>query len=366
MSEIISEQEKSELIEYYKNKGLLIVGLNDLTGVPSFHIPFRKGLLEYLATYLTNERLTPKIIDAFSLSMNKTEHIDYFLKHNLSLEEIKLSQLYSVISAIEKIMTDIRLPKFLGQIGNIYQLIYTLKEGDEDVKITTSLQKAQEPIVIYASGINNLMREIGTTFFQARRDYKARNTIPNYYYTLDKINDPHTLSKVINGIEKNYHHLLSINPTVDIYTIKPSIPKSLQCEEMHSLKELITAYNESLLSLCKQYGVTFIDICSTSNDTLANYILRYIYQNKIVSSCPNYPKVTSKYKSTNEGASGVIDSITLDYKQSYQKAIQLSGYTKKRELAIAKEHQREAKIFRKVLTRKINRLINNPTDNYYP
>lgn len=35
--------------------------------------------------------------------MNKTEHIDYFLNSNLSLEEIKLSQVYSVISALEKL-----------------------------------------------------------------------------------------------------------------------------------------------------------------------------------------------------------------------------------------------------------------------
>lgn len=91
------------------------MGLNDSQGVNTTSTFFKKGLLEYLAAALTSDELTPEVINAFSLTMNKTEHIDYFLKNNLSLEEIKLSQIYSVVSALEKVMSDIGLPKFLGK-----------------------------------------------------------------------------------------------------------------------------------------------------------------------------------------------------------------------------------------------------------
>ena len=94
-------------------------------------------------------------------------------------------------------MTDVGLPKFLGKIGNVYRLIYTPKKGDEDIKISTSLKKAHEPVVIYSSGVNDLMREVGANPFGIKGDYKARNKRPNYYYTLEKTNNPLTLQRVI-------------------------------------------------------------------------------------------------------------------------------------------------------------------------
>ena len=72
MKEITSNDEKIEkLIQYYKDSGLLIVGLNDSQGVNTTSTFFKKGLLEYLATALTSEVLTPEVINAFSLTLNK-------------------------------------------------------------------------------------------------------------------------------------------------------------------------------------------------------------------------------------------------------------------------------------------------------
>ncbi len=62
-----------------------------------------KELLEYLTFAFTSHDLKPEVINAFSLAMNKTEHVAYFLNNNLSLEEIKLSQVYRAISALEKL-----------------------------------------------------------------------------------------------------------------------------------------------------------------------------------------------------------------------------------------------------------------------
>lgn len=63
MKNIDSDNQKIEqLIKYYKDNGLLIVGLNDSQGVNTTSTFFRKGLLEYLASALTNEELTPEVI----------------------------------------------------------------------------------------------------------------------------------------------------------------------------------------------------------------------------------------------------------------------------------------------------------------
>ena len=369
MKNIVSDNEKIEkLIQYYKDNGLLIVGLNDSQGVNTTSTFFKKGLLEYLAAALTSEELTPEVINAFSLTMNKTEHIDYFLKNNLSLEEIKLSQIYSVVSALEKVMTDMGLPKFLGEVGNVYRLIYTPKKGDEKINISTSLKEAQEPVMIYSSGVNDLMREVGANPFGIKGDYKARDKKPNYYYTLEKTNNPETLKKVIDSIERNYDTILGINSDTDIYTLGAYIPKSLQSKEMDIFRDLVIAYNEELINLCKQYDITFVDteevgkkynnsernfhISTAGHNALANYILGYMYHNKFESNNSIERKDISPIEITNDGAKGVMEATLYDYEQSCNKAYELAGYASEREMAIADEHKRETEIFQKVLTKK--------------
>lgn len=369
MKDIVSDNEKIEkLIQYYRNKGLLMVGLNDSQGVNTTSTFFKKGLLEYMAAALASKDLTPDVINAFSLTMNKTEHIDYFLRNNLTLEEIKLSQVYSAVSALEKVMTDVGLPKFFGKVGNVYKLIYTPKNGDEKINISTSLKEVQEPVMVYSSGVNDLMREVGANPFGIKADYKARNKRPNYYYTLAKVNNPESLGKVIDAIERNYNTILGINPKTDIYTLGAYIPKSLESEEMNIFRDLVIAYNEELKNLCKQYGITFVDteevgkkynkseanfhISTAGHNALANYILGYMYYNKFEANNSFERKSISPIEISNCGAEGVIKSTLYDYEQSCKKAEDLSGYASERELAIAAEHKREEEIFQKVLTKK--------------
>lgn len=77
-NKVLTEKELSSLIDYYKKIGLLIIGLNDSQGVNTTSTFFKKGLLEHIAASLSSDYLTPNVINAFSLTMNKTEHIDYF------------------------------------------------------------------------------------------------------------------------------------------------------------------------------------------------------------------------------------------------------------------------------------------------
>lgn len=364
--DILSDPRIEDLIDYYRGTGLLIVGLNDSQGVNINSTFFKQGILEYLAAILTFGGLTPEVINAFSLTMNKTEHIDYFLKSNLSLEEIKLSQIYSAVSAFEKVMSDMGLPKSLGKIANVYKLIYRPQPGDDKIRITTSLKQAQEPILIYSSGVNDLMREVGANPTSIKRDYIMRNKKPNYFYTLDRACDPRTLKKVMNSIKQNYENILAINPMSDIYTLGAYIPKSLRSKEMDIFRYLITAYNEELANLCKEYNTTFIatedigrhynnsevnfHVSSKGHNVLAYNILLSIYQNKIESK--NIVVDDNKYNIDNSGSKGVARATLKDGLHSYVNAMELSGYKRERQLAIFKEHKRETEIFEKVLTNK--------------
>lgn len=364
----MEKQKIEQLNNYYKDNNLLIVGLNDSQGVNTTSTFFKKGLLEYLASSLTSKDLQPEVINAFSLLMNKTEHINYFLENNLSLEEIKLSQIYSVVSAFEKVMIDIGFPKFIGQLGNVYRLIYTPKIGDENIKISSKLKNANEPILIYSSGVNNLMREVGSNPFSAVKNYKKRDETPCHYYSLDKAKNPETLKKVIDGIDRNFESILRINSNTDVYTLGSYIPKSFQNEGMEFFIELVNAYNTALQNLCKQYDITFIDteevgkkynnsesnfhVSTAGHNALANYILEHIYQNKIILQNNEKRKNESDFNFTDNGSEGIINYVNLDYEQSYNRMMELDGYAKERELAIANEHIREKEVFEKVLSKK--------------
>ena len=365
MEKFVLNYEKLErLRNYYKEDGLLIVGLNDSQGVNISSHFLRKGVLECLADALTDDELYPLVIDAFSLIINKTEHIDYLLKNNISLEDIKLSQIHGAVSALEKVMTDIKLPKFLGKVGNLYRLTYAPEKGDERIRISSALEDAKEPILIYSSGVNDLMREVGANPFGIKGDYKERNKRPNYYYTLDKASDPNTLPKVMDSIRRNHNNILSINPDTDIYTLGAYIPKSLKSKEMNIFRDLVIAYNEQLKDVCKEYGCTYVDteevgseynnsennfhISAAGHNELAELLLGYIYQNKFESNKSPITKVITPFEVTNGGVQGVIDDILKDYENSKNVAMTLPGYAGIRQGQITGECDSGMKVFEKV------------------
>lgn len=359
------------LTNYYKEKGLTIIGLNDSQGVNVTSTFFKKGLLEYIASMLKSDDLDPKVINAFSLLMNKTEHIDYFLDNNLSLEEIKLSQVYSYVEAIKKVMSDIHLPEALGNVGYVSKLVYRQNSNDNNIHIATSLRLAKEPTVIYSSGVNNLMREVGNNPFAIKKDYQNRNITPNYDYTVEKAKNPATLDTVLNGIDKNFENILSINGNTDIYTLGAYEPKSFESEGMNVFRDLVCQYNERLERLCKRYNITFINteeigkkynqsemnfhISSQGHNALANYILEKMYERKIENptSCIKVDQ-KKRINLTREGATGIISKVNIDYSAAILRSCELSGYAKLRELEQAKEHEREKEVFEKVY-KKINR-----------
>ena len=347
------------LINYYKEKGLLIIGMNDSQGIAVNQMLLKKGLIERLAKKLTTEDFKPDIINAFSFSINKTQHIDYLLKSNVSIEEIKLMQLYDTI-------------KTLGKIGYLYKHLYNINTSDQTTYIATSLLQAKEPTLIYSSGANNLMREIGSNPHDLKKDYKNKDISSKYSYTLQKAEDPKTLNKVFDGIARNFDNILTLNPYTDIYALGVYIPKNLEKEEFKAFRNLVIRYNEKLNEICKSYKISYIETYDIINylssknsnfhienegyDTLVNYLLLRMYQTKILFRPGNKSFIPNYFIPNDKRTEWIINKLMIDYEITKAKLEELTDETeKKHHLEIAKEQINEVEIFGKVLKRTRNK-----------
>lgn len=354
------------LIEYFKSlKECVIIGGNDSQGVNTTSF-LKKGLLDYLADALTCDDLDPVVINAFSLLLNKTEHLNYLLMRDLTVEQIKQSQVNSAVSAFRKVMRDVGIPQFIGNAANLYGIAYRIEPGDNKIKIGSTLRDAKEPIFIYSCGANDAMRLLCANPFGIKADYKHRNDRPNFNYTLDKARNPLTLVTVIGNIERNFDTILGINPNTDVYSLGLYVPKSLQKsddadKDMDIFREFILKYNDELRALCERYGITYVDterfgndtsdnnfhISSAGHDILANHILALIYENKFGDSRPKL--AVPRVEIPGGGIQGVVDDISNDLCIA-QKAMQYSfGYEQQVHAGVADEHERERQAYKKIL-----------------
>jgi len=215
------------------------------------------------------------------------------------------------------------------------------------------------------------MRETGNNPFAIKGDYKKRFSEPNYNYTLRKANDPATLNIVIDGIEGNFEKILSINSKTDIYALGAYVPKSLESKGMNLFRDLVLAYNEKLQGLCNGYHITYINteligkefsnseanfhISNKGHNRLANHILGYMYENKIAHPVNKEYVGNNWAPSVDEGCTGMILSLLKDYKRDYNKVMFLRDYDRERKIAVVNEHDREVKVFKKVMSQLENK-----------
>ena len=340
----MDSEKLAELRNYYKDE-LTIIGFNDLEVVSNASSFFKKSLLDNLADILRSEEVEPTIIDCFSSLMNKTEHINYYLKSNLSIEEIKLSNVYSSVLSLEKFMVNRHLPKALGKIGYLSTFKNLVNMDDDVTCITSVLEEASSPIIIYSSGYSNLKREI---------DFDGVNTPKNYDYTLSKIKSKKTLSKVIGGIEKNFYSILSINDKSDIYVLNAPITNSLD-----EIKNLVISFNDSLYNLCNQYNLNYIDRNVTDNTpkSLSEEIISALYINKFITERKQVREY-SDYSYNSKGALGIMDKAQNDWREIQKLALEKEGYEREYLLGIVRSHKDEYDVFdkvQKVLTKRKKR-----------
>lgn len=360
---VMENNQIENLKDYYKDKGLTIIGLNDSQGVNTTTL-FRKGLLEFLSEKLKSEDTDSRIINAFSLMFNKTEHIDYLLESNLSLEEIKDLQINGMVSALEKAMQDFHMPKFLGKVGYVSKMLYRPQKGDDKILLTNTLIESKEPIVVYSCGANDLMREGWNNPFRIGKDYKNRDKNFNYDYTLCKLQDPKSVKRVIGRVEGNINNILSLNSNADIFTLGLYIPKSMQCDGMEVFNDAITAYNEYLMELCNKYKLSYVDteengkeynksnvnfhVSTAGHNALSREIIDKLHYKKFFQ-----PKTTSEiskvdFKIQNHKSWDLLINLNHDLKRVEEESIGSFGRQKEVYEEMKKELKRQIEVVEKV------------------
>lgn len=362
-SEEIRDNKIESLRNYYQDKDFTIIGLNDSQGVNTTTL-FRKGLLEYLADSLKSDGLDPKVINAFSLMFNKTEHINYLLESNLSLEEIKDLQVYGMVSALEKAMQDFHMPKFVGKVGHISRILYRPKKGDDEIFFTDTLKQAKEPIVLYSCGANDLMREGWNNPFSIGKDYKNRDKNFNYDYAYYKLEDPKAVQRVIGRVEGNINNILTINDSADIFSLGLYIPKSMQCDGMEVFNDAIARYNEYLQELCAKYKLTYIDtekggkeynksninfhVSTAGHNALANEIIDQLYDKKIWNGEHANLNIENQFKIQNHKSWDLLINLKHDLKKVEEESVGSFGRQKEVYVKMKKELERQIGVVEKV------------------
>lgn len=361
-------KQRQDLKRYYENKGLTIIGLNDSQGVNTTTL-FRKGLLEYLSKELKSKDVDSRIINAFSLMFNKTEHINYLLEANLSLEEIKDLQVNGMVSALEKAMQDFHLPKFLGKVGYVSKILYRPKKDDNKILLTDSLKESKEPIVIYSCGANDVMREAWNNPFSIGKDYKNRDKNLNYDYAVYKLQNPASVQKVIGSVEGNINNILTLNNNADIFTLGLYIPKSMQCDGMEIFNNAIARYNEYLQELCVKYGLTYINtekdgekynnsninfhVSTAGHNALANEIIAKLYDKKILGAKHINIDINNKFKIQNHKILDLYVDLKKDLEKIKAESQGSFGRQKQVYDGMQKELQRQIGVVEKVAIKKI-------------
>lgn len=276
------ERELARMIDkvrrYYDNKNLTIIGLNDSQGVDT-SLLYRKDILECLRDLLISGEQKATCINAFSSLFNKTEHVDYFLKANLSLAEIKELQVQSIVDEMNKYFhNELHIPKIfhLGNIGYVSRNLYKIGKEDKNICLTDSLINTKEPIVIYSCGTNDLIRESGCNPFNIINAHLngQLDKIDDFVlkYALCKLENPNTIKGVVSNVERNFNHILGINPNADICALGICLPDTFQRASteifLHNhmnvqnvikkFIEVTESYNEQLYNICNKYKIAYV------------------------------------------------------------------------------------------------------------
>ena len=340
----MDKEKLAKLRDYYKDN-LTIIGFNDLEVVNNASSFFKRDLLDYLSYFLSTDELKTIVVDAFSKIVNKTEYINYYLKSNLSIEEIKLSNVYSTVLSLEKFMINKGLPKSLGKIGYLSTFRNLINRDDDSTYITSLLEETSNPLIIYSSGYSNLKSEIALD---------GVNSPINLDYTLRQVKSKKTLSKVMVGVERNFYNILSINDKSDIYVLNAPIPNSLE-----EIKNLVISFNDSLYNLCNQYNLNYIDRNVTDNTpkSLSEEIISALYINKFITERKQVREY-SDYSYNSKGALGIMDKAQNDWREIQKLALEKEGYEREYLLGIVRSHKDEYDVFdkvQKVLTKRKKR-----------
>ena len=205
------------LFKYYKGEKLLILSFCDSDGISYLHPYIQRDFLGAIRSFFLEFRMHMNLINGCNVMVHQPKYIDSLLSHNVRISDIKRINKDSYISKMEMM----NLPDWVVSLGNVYKLRERIRKDDYNLGIRDVLRDNYEPFIIYNCGYSDLIAG-------------------------------ENLDLVMDKIQKNIEHFLSINSKSDIVILGSNIHKG-------DFKEIISQYNDSLKNLCNQYNISYID-----------------------------------------------------------------------------------------------------------
>lgn len=353
------EERRKKVEEYYQNHSLVLIGMNDYAN-SSF---LTNSLLKLIEKEINVATLN---IDAGSLTLNKSEHIDIMLGYNLTLEEIEIARLISLHDGISNFIRETFGENTQQKVDDkllnkVFNPAFVKSPSVPNLGISDLIKQVESPIIIHSTGANNLMRILGTNPYVIEHDYKEEGKTHKYSYALMKALEKRTIPTVLDGVKRNFENIYALNPNAQIYSLGLYLQKVFKKEKFKDFKELILRYNEELEKLCCEYSVSYIETMNHGNkhenhlidfnlsrkgqESLAKSIIEemFLYLD-MVDFKPQYKEnnINPIYGSKEELIDKYDNAIWTDIMSS-----SYSGAYKKPKSGLLYERDREMKIYEK-------------------
>lgn len=311
------QEEVSNIVGYYNRvlgigDNLVLVGLNDDRG-----FNFQKNILAYMKQTLQSGNYDMTVIDAYSMFFNKTRHIDYYLRNNLSLQEIELMKQYGTVNEICHAVGNNSVVRAVAKV--ISRHLPNPSSSDKSLKLSDTIKEAKSPIIVYSSGINDIMFQTCINPFSAKGYYF--NDKEKYEYAVSRVSGSkgrETMKTLMDGHKSNFDKILGINDGSKICSLGAYLYSDGQ-EYDKIFHEFVLAYNEELEKLCKQYGINYVSTRLLEDTKFQNAAFTYfssvskILAGEVLKELNKGLEIPTlevpQFEYTDRGAAGVLSDM---------------------------------------------------------
>ena len=259
---------------------LLIVGLND-----DRCYNLQKSCLTFMREALESKKYRIDVFNAFSMFFNKTRHIDYFLDNNLSQYEIEQIQKYGTITEVKHAMGESFLGKEaadspgsqkIGELASkLLQRTYEDRPDKQNFRISSSIHNSIDPIILYSSGINDIMSEFWINPFSSKNCYYKEKE--SWDYSADRTKGAkreECMGRLMDGHKSNFDKILGLNDQSKIAALGAYLYSKTKVYD-EPFHDFVLEYNDRLEELCKEYGINYVDLRFIENTRFQNAMHTY-------------------------------------------------------------------------------------------
>lgn len=243
----------SKELENTNKKKTVILGGSESIGVPcAVYSRKKKSFLNVIKDSISSDENNVEVIDLFNMFVNKSWNIDEILKHNLTLAEIKNMKETCINVNSEDLLCKLAYPRGLSKLDPVLN-------GDSEKRIVDMMKDADDMIMFYQSGSNNIMYELQANPLGALFDEKMRNR------AISLMENDDIMKNVIKSMEKNIYNILSIKSDTDLHIMGLYLPKAfVMLQDKHEgfklMNDYIKRFNECIKELSFTYDANYVDI----------------------------------------------------------------------------------------------------------